>query len=337
MTTADPARPGLLLYVHEDRLGDALLKLPAMAALRPAFPEHHITWLAGCGPSIFTDRLAPLARGLVDRVADRQGLGCGWREWLRRPQSEQHYDVIIDTQTILRTTLILRRLRHGLFISPAAGFLFSDRRPEPGAYGGSMRQRLLTLIRLAGGRDVAPVRELNLPPEYRRLAEELLPAGPEYVGLAPGAGGRDKCWPLHQYLALARRLRQQGRTPVFFIGPEEMDWVPEIRRQAPEAMMPELDPRADACPGPLLSMALAERLALAVANDSGIGHILAAAGAPLISLFGQTSVEKFVDREDNRIIIQARDFGSGDVRRIPFSAVVEALERELDRREAWHA
>jgi len=53
------------------------------------------------------------------------------------------------------------------------------------------------------------------------LARALLPAGPRYIGLAPGASGAHKCWPLQAYLDLAEREQARGRVPVFLLGPEE--------------------------------------------------------------------------------------------------------------------
>ncbi|MEX2524548.1 MAG: glycosyltransferase family 9 protein [Gammaproteobacteria bacterium] len=329
MTTSDHNTPALLVYVHEDRLGDALLKLPAVSTLREAFPGFHITWLAGSGPSMFRSGLAPLVASLIDQVEDRTGLGCRWNELLHRPLVDRYYDVIIDTQTVLRSTLVVRRVAHGLFISPAARFLFSDKRPGPEGFGGSMRDRLLQLIRLASGRAVRAHRQLQLPQEYRRLAADLLPQGRDYIGLAPGAGGRDKCWPLERFIQLGRDQQAKGRLPVYFPGPDEMEWLPIIREQVPGALIPEAEAGARPLAGPLLCMALAERLSLGVANDSGTGHIFAISGAPLVSLFGRTSVEKFVDSEDNRIVLAATAYGGRKVEDIPLAAVIEAVDKQF--------
>jgi len=321
-----------LIYVSEDLLGDALLKLPAISVLREAFPGCRVTWVAGGGPSVFNAQLAPLVEGMVDEVRDDLRVGRSWRDLLRRPLQGRRFEVIIDTQTIVRVTLALRRAPHRLFISAAAGFLLSDRRlPRGEKLSGNLRQRLLQLIRLASGRDIQPRYRLALPEGCRAAAAALLPDGPVYIGLAPGAGGRDKCWPLDRYLELGREQQTRGRTPVFFIGPAERDWVALIRARVPGALIPEAEAGTGVEAGPLLSLALAQRISVGVANDAGPGHIMAAAGAPLVSLFGRTSVEKFVEENDHRQVLRAADFGGDDVASIPIAAVAEAVEAQVRR------
>ena len=82
--------PAALIYVSEDLLGDALLKLPALAVLRQAFPGYHLTWMTGGGPSVFAGELAPLSRGLVDEVRDQERLGRSWREFWGKPPLYGH-------------------------------------------------------------------------------------------------------------------------------------------------------------------------------------------------------------------------------------------------------
>ena len=101
----------------------------------------------------------------------------------------------------------------------------------------------------------------------------------------------------------------------------------------PAALFPEQEETARSLQGPVLTLALAQRIALAVANDSGTGHIFAASGSPLISLFGHTSVEKFVEEPSQRTIIRAADIGGVGMDDIPVSLVTEALEKKLMKRE----
>ena len=314
----------ILVYVGIDAVGDGLIKLPFLRALRHAFPDSRITWMAGKGHTVFADTLAPVVAGLVDEVLDQANIGSRARELLRRPLAGRRFDLIIDTQRRLLTTLILKRIRHGILVSSTADFLLSDRKPAPGwRKPASMVGQLLALVEAASGRPAEAVAPLPRQPEAEAEAERLLPAGPRYVGLAPGAGGKGKCWPLDNFLALAGRLAEAGCIPVVLLGPAEAGWVEPVREAAPSALLPL---QAAAAVTPMLTIALARRLSAAVANDSGTGHMLAAADIPLVSLFGPTPPAKFAPATPRLTVLRAQDFGGGDaMEAIPVQAVVTAL------------
>ena len=345
MSRAVETAGSVLIYVASDFLGDGLVKLPFVRALRNAYPEARITWLAGKGISAYAHGLAPLVRGLVDEVVEEAGVGRNWHELTRpalagTPLAGRRFDLVIDTQRRVGTTLLLRRIPHGCFISGAGDYLLSDRRPpRPRRKASSLARRLLALLELASGR---PADIAGAPPPDREadgLATRLLPEGKVYVGLAPGAAADQRRWPLERYLQLAEAQVASGRTPVFFLGPEEGRWAMPVREAIPEAMLPlQAEAVAPLGPSPLVTVALARRLAAAVANDAGIGHMLAAAGCPLVSLFGPTPPEKSAPLVAAGRVLRAHDFEAehlagqqaGDaMERIPVAAVSEAVESLL--------
>ncbi|MDO8606805.1 MAG: glycosyltransferase family 9 protein [Phaeospirillum sp.] len=323
MTSLDNS---ILVYVGLDAVGDGLIKLPFVRALRAAFPQARITWMAGKGHSVFADTLAPLVHGLIDEVIDEAHIGSRVGELLRRPLPGRSFDLIIDTQRRLLTTLILRRIRHGRFISAAGGFLLSDARPRVPTRPAAMVAQLMTLIELAGGEPAAGEAPLPRDAATEALADTLLPPGPDYVGLAPGAGGKHKCWPLERFCALAATISAKGMTPVFLLGPAETEWMTAIRAEHPDALLPLQQVER---PSAMLTIALGRRMRAAIANDSGTGHMLAAAGIPLVSLFGPTPPDKFAPSASRLTILRAQDFGGSTMEKIPASPVEEALLRSL--------
>lgn len=316
----------VLVYVGLDLVGDGLMKLPFLRALRATFPAARITWLAGQGKTVYAGALAPLIHGLVDEVIEDAHIGIRWWELLTpRPLKGRHFDLILDTQRRVLTTLIVKRIRHDRFLSAAADWHLSNQRPPIGmAKPPAMIRQMLTLIELASDSPASPDAPLQLDAATEAEAERRLPYGPVYVGLAPGAGGKHKCWPLENYIALAMRQVKAGRVPVVFLGPEERHWEDEIRDAVPGALLP-LDFGAT----PLLTIALARRLVAAVANDSGTGHMMAAAEIPLISLFGPTAPEKFAPVTPRLSILRAQSFGGNGMEMIPLSAVADAIETAL--------
>lgn len=334
------AYASILVYVGGDLVGDGVMKLPFLRALRGACPDARITWLAGKYKSAYGHELAPLVHGLLDEVIEEAGFERTLRWLVRRPLPGRRFDLIIDTQRGVVASLILRRVRHRRFISGAADFFLSDAKPpRPYQRPAAMVRQMLDLIALATGRPAEPAGPAGLEGlenGFKARAASVLPEGPTYVGLAPGAGGRHKCWPLENFIALARAQVTAGRVPVFILGPGEALWAASLIEAVPEAVLPSSASSADEL-GPNVSnsapftIAVAARLAAAVANDSGAGHMIAAADAPLVSLFGPTPPEKFAPSASRMALIRAQDFGAGeDLALIPVEAVAAALDRLIN-------
>jgi ADP-heptose:LPS heptosyltransferase len=191
--------------------------------------------------------------------------------------------------------------------------------------------RLTQLLSLATGQ-ATRLEHINLAgARAGQAALELLPNGPCYVGLAPGAGGQDKRWPLEGFVALARKQLVLGRAPVFFFGPGEQADRALAQAAVPQALFPEVD-RQDAfadIKGPLLVIALAGRLAAAVANDAGPGHMMAAGGAPLLSLQkDRRKAVKFRPSAQRLSVLTAEDYGQS-MAALPLDVVQMALDALL--------
>ena len=112
--------------------------------------------------------------------------------------------------------------------------------------------------------------------------------------------------------------------PVVFLGPGEREWDERIRSELPEAILP-----LSSDSSPALTIALGRLLGAAVANDSGAGHLLAAAEVPLFLLFGPTPPEKFAPFTPRLTIIRAQNFGGSVMQAIPVDAVDESVSAVL--------
>jgi ADP-heptose:LPS heptosyltransferase len=314
---AAPAEPRtIMVYSMGEVIGDGLIKLPFIAALRDAYPDAHIAWCAGKAEvgTVYAGPLKPIVAGCIDEILTAEPTGSKFSDHFGNPFGGRRFDLVIDTQSNLARSLFARRAARD-FISPSGGFLLSRARPpKDEAWPETMLGRLARLLELARGRAV-PLRPLPLKdPRSLAAARALLPDGPAYIGFAPGAGGVEKRWPLDRYIALARLAAAAGYAPVFFIGPKEAGEDAAIRAALPAALLPQLN-RADDfadVDGPLLTIALAGRLKAAVANDAGPGHMLAAGGAPLLSLpLTRGKAAKFKPSASRLRQIVAEDFGGG--------------------------
>lgn len=325
----------ILVYVGLDLLGDGLMKLSFLRALRGTYPKAQIIWFAGKGKSVFSGVLSPTSKGLIDDVVDTISYGSSLKDLIKPLPFRESFDIIIDTQTRIKTTLLLKRIPHKIFISRAANFFFSNKKPDKTKQSSRhLQERLLDLVRVLNDTTRIDLVKapLYLSSEDEKIAQKLLPKlkeGNFYVGLVPGAGGRQKCWPLGNYVKLAHWLREKGHVPVFILGPQERDWVSELQEKVPFARFPLQEKEVVGNnPSLFLSMALGKRLKGAVTNDCGTGHLLAAVDTPLVSLFGPTNAEKFSPYTPHLILLKAQDFspsGNTEMDLIPLDAVQNGL------------
>jgi ADP-heptose:LPS heptosyltransferase len=313
----------VLIYSMGEVIGDGLIKLPFIAGLRAAFPEARISWCAAKGETVYAGPLKSVVAGYVDEVILEGPNGAGALDSLpwSRPFSGRRFDLVIDTQENLRRSGVARRGASGRFVSAALQARSKD-------WPVAVTDRLARLLDLATDGQGAPKPLALNNTDALKAAEALLPAGPTYVGLAPGAGGQDKRWPLENYLELARRIIANGWTPVFLFGPDEAEDAAIAAREVPEGLQPERN-RIDGftgVKGPLLVIALAARLAAGIANDAGPGHMLAAGGAPLLSLQqDRRKSVKFRPAAQRLEMLVAEDYGSG-MSALPVDAAWDALK-----------
>lgn len=261
-----PARPRLLV-LRALGLGDLLAGVPALRALRRAFPGHDLVLAAPAG-------LAPVAEatGAVDRLLPASAPGRAvprTLDWTGPPP-----DVAVDL--------------HGN--GPPSHRLLQDLRPQrllAFAHPGTPeiegppwdaeeheRDRWCRLLR-SYGIDADPA-DLLLP--RPRTAS---PA-PGAVVLHPGAGSPARRWPVDRYAAVAAVLRERGTRVVVTGGADEGDLV---ARLAEQTGLPDTDVFAGGIPFDRLSALVAGARAV-VSGDTGIAHLAVAHATPTVTLFG---------------------------------------------------
>ena len=314
----------VLIYSMGEVIGDGLIKLPFVAGLRAAFPEARISWCAAKGETVYAGPLKGVVAGYIDEVVVEGRNGARPLDSLpwSRPFGGRKFDVVVDTQENFGRSVVARRGAKSRFVSAARHARDKD-------WPVAVADRLARLLDLATDGEGALQPLVLANADAAKAAEALLPASPTYVGLAPGAGGQDKRWPLEHYFELARRVAVRGWTPVFFFGPDEAEDAAVAAREIPEALQPERN-RTDGfagVKGPLLVIALAGRLAAGVANDAGPGHMLAAGGVPLLSLQqDRRKSVKFRPAAQQLEMLVAEDYGSG-MGALPVDAAWDALQK----------
>lgn len=280
--TARPGAPyGLILAPNW--LGDAIMSLPALRALRAADPERRWTVAARAAVApVYA--LARLDLGVVALPA------VGAPRIVPRPEMAVLFPNSFHAALLALRSGAPRRIGYagqwrGPLLRPAVA------RAAPGALPGHESYQYLELLRRAGLiAALPPEPELYTPlhPDPAAVARwrERF-AGARVVALHAGATfGGAKRWLPERFAALAAALAAQGAMVAMIGGPSE------------RALAERLAEAADA-PGRVLNLAgettLAELAALLaaahclVANDSGPMHLAAAVGTPVVALFGSSN------------------------------------------------
>ena len=306
--------PRNILVIDFGQLGDVVLSLPALRAIRERFPYAKITVAIG-KPGGEIIRLSGYANDVleVDRVGLRDGnklVSIGRIIKFVGEVRKQKYDFVIDLHSLSETNLLgflsgaPRRLyarRPGRSIDVLANF---EPRPQREAKTAHAVDRYLDVIKPLGIENPSRVPVLKTATTANTAVETLLKkekadAGTLLVGIFPGAGHESRRWPLAHFAEIADHLiRNQGVRVIVFAGPEERAFVPQMR-----SMFPKNTIFLDKLTISQLISAQA-RLTLLISNDTGPVHIAAAVGTPVVVIMDRPKPHSFTPiGEQHRLIM----------------------------------
>ncbi|MDE2357717.1 MAG: glycosyltransferase family 9 protein [Alphaproteobacteria bacterium] len=258
--------------------------MAAFARLRRGHPEAHITLLT-TPPFVDVARASPWFDAVEsDGRPERFDAWLGLVRRLRRAR----YDRVYDLQANDRTNLLFQALRPAPPVWSGTAFgcaLPQDRVRRRGLHA---LEREADQLNLAGVFPPTPCGPGQAPgPDVRWMLEPGQPSASDsrLVLLAPGAAARRplKLWPSASYGALAEAVLAAGFEVAIVGGLAERDAAAGIQALAPQAM--DFTGRTS-----LIELArLGAKARLAVGNDTGPMHLLAAAGAPSLVLFSADS------------------------------------------------
>jgi ADP-heptose:LPS heptosyltransferase len=329
MTQTTAERPTVIILNKQELLGEALQRVPAYRALRLAFPGHRIVCLSRYD-SQFAKGLAAVARLFLDDCLTYQpidGLPSRVRELAR---SFGPLDVVIDIRSNLRVlgSALALYFAAPRYIANGVGFFIRKGvRLGVEKRGYSHAERYHRMVEIAAGRSLPFDGGLPVQPREDVVAHEVLPDGGAYFGIATGPIGSVKTWPLDGYVQVAAEIRERGLRPVVLLGRDEAEQRPWFERNVPDAVIVDAQlARAHDCDLLWLLHAAAGRLIGCVANENGLGHLVAARGVPLLTLAGETNARRWKPLTPVWRVIDAGDFdASRKIGAIPPEAVAQAI------------
>jgi ADP-heptose:LPS heptosyltransferase len=265
---------GRILVVRGGAIGDFILTLPVLAALRRQFPQARLEVLGYAHIA----QLA-LAGGLADgvRSIEARALASFFaRGGTLAPELEDYFagfalivSYLYDPDGIFQVN-VARCSR--------AQFLAGPHRPDERVGAHATEVFLKPLERLAIF-DADPVPRLNFGPPASPLAPRL--------ALHPGSGSERKNWPEAKWAELLDHLTRTTDRHLLLVGGEaEGERVARLAAALP----PERVSQASCLPLPELAARL-RGCAAFIGHDSGISHLAAAVGVPTLVLWAETAEE----------------------------------------------
>ncbi|HTW88977.1 MAG TPA: glycosyltransferase family 9 protein [Candidatus Binataceae bacterium] len=294
---ARPRSPARVCIYRIGNIGDMVCSLPAIHAIRRAYPAAHLTLLTSPGTigATWAGELLEALKWLDEISVYHSEDIAGWRNlWrLARRMRAARFDVWIELPAALAPFHILvRNLLAARIVGArwAGGWRIATVRIAVRAQSEWLEfddevTRLLKILAELGINDDQAVFPLPLADQFRQRADDLLgptaPADRGLIAIAPGAKRATNRWPEERFAELGRQLTARGFTLVFLGGPAEREQCSRLESQLEAGSAINL---AGRCSLPE-SCAVLARCALLICNDSGVQHLAAAMGTTCLSLF----------------------------------------------------
>jgi len=298
----------ILIYNSGGGLGDAIQLFPLILSLKNHFKSGDFYYL-GAHENHFLNKLKDFNVNI--KTLDLSLKYFGFRWWhLFKVRSRffklnlEKFDLIIDLQSKLRNTLILKRIPSVNFYSSTFNYNFCSLKKDYLSNNNISQKTILNLGKLLDVNIKKVDFSLdNLNQIYINEAKKLLP-GNNYIGFSITQGNeyRKKSWPLENFIILAKKIEEMNKIPVFFVEKENSEIINQIKSKVPNSLFPELNSDL-ACPA--LVTALSSRLKKGISIDNGVMHMMSLAKVPMVVLFGPTSSDKFAPNHDNTIILDS--------------------------------
>jgi heptosyltransferase-1 len=302
----DAPRFESILVVRLSAMGDIIHTLPAVAALREAFPHATLGWLV---EERWAELLCTLRyprsgrrspqRPLVDRVHSVNT--AEWRRTLFSFNTWQQiavglselrgvrYDAAIDFQGAVRSALLARW--------SGAPVVYGSVQPRENAAsmwytspvmpsGTHVVEQALALAQ-AVIQNPVPESQLTFPvdPDADHKIAGLTTDIRDFAILSPGAGWGAKQWPAERYGIVARELEKNGIRSLVNYGPGEEELAVAVENASGSAAR-------KVCCSVAELIALTRRSRLFIGGDTGPMHLAAALKIPIVAIFGPTDPER---------------------------------------------
>jgi len=324
----------ILLYNSGGGIGDAIQILPLINSLRKQFDSADFFYLCA-HENHFNTTLLDLKSKIDSLELNIKYFGFRWWQLLVvkkkiKKFNIDKFDLVIDLQSKIRNTLILKMIPHRYFLSTCFNFRLSKPRLKIKKSNDINNDILIGInVALKTNCKLIEYDTKNIEIKFLKEAEKLLPNN-NYIGFSITQGNvyRKKEWPLINIVNICKKLKQKNKIPVFFIEKKNTELKKKITTLIPESLFPEHETNLSS---PALVTSLGKRLDFAISIDNGIMHMLSLGKIPMIVLFGPTNSEKFAPNYKNLIILDSKKIKrTSDISSISAEDVLKTAELHLN-------
>lgn len=299
MPEAGEVLPGVrtIAVLRPNAVGDFIFALPALHALRAAYPSARIVYIGKPWHAEFLrDRPGPVNEVAV--IPPCPGVGAP----LQQACDARAIDAFVAALRAADIDLALQLYGGGRYANPfirrlgarlTVGLKAQDAEPLDRwiAYAALQNKRLLLLeaAALAGARRLELGRELEVTEHDRAEAARVMrPAtGQSLVLIQPGSSDARRRWPAHSFARVADALAAEGAAVAVHGTAAEAGVVRDVIGQM---RRPAFDLSGKISLAGLCG--LLERSALLVSNDTGPLHLALAIGTPAVGIYWLTNLHE---------------------------------------------
>ena len=328
----------ILIYNSGGGIGDTIQIINLLVSLHEHYTDHEIYLLQAHQNNLFENTLKELNLNFVKKTPIKlMYFGFRLKHYFQLnsliKEKNIFFDIIIDLQSKLRNTIILKKIPHNIFISSTFNNFFLQPKIKIDNKEKNIIYRIANYIKvLNDNKFILKKYNINLIKKlYFDEANRLLPSN-KYVGISITQGNlyREKKLPLSYIVDVAKYLLSINKKPVFLIEKKHFKLKEELESKLKDIIFPEFNSNLN---DPCLLILLAKRMDYAISIDNGVMHLLSLANIPMITIFGPTSSDKFAPKENNiKILSRQKLFNSKNVNLISPKIIIEQidlLEKEI--------
>ena len=320
----------ILIYNSGGGLGDAIQLFPLILSLKNHFKSGDFYYL-GAHENHFLNKLKGFNVNIKTLDLGLKYFGFRWSHLFKASSrfsklNLDKFDLIIDLQSKIRNTLILKKIPTNNFYSTTFNYNFCTIKKNYSSNANISKKTISNLEKfLDTSINLIDFSLDNLDISFIEEAKKLLPNN-NYIGfsLTQGNEYRKKGWPIDNFIVLAQRIEKNNKIPVFFVEKNNFEIIDKIKSIIPNALFPE---HGSNLASPALVTALSSRLEKAISIDNGVMHMMSLSNVPMIVLFGPTNSEKFAPNKKNIIIIDSKKiYKSEDIAKIKTEDVLKYID-----------